>query len=96
MLNALLDERTERASSNWLPAALGRADELREQGQTGEAIALWQAIVELYADDSDAVEHVTQARTNLQAASKTPATTKITTEEAAPSETDSSPKADAQ
>ena len=96
MLNALIDERTERASSNWLPAALSRAEKLREQGQTDDAIAIWQAIVELYADDPDAAEQVTQARTNLQAASETPAAAKVTTDEASKSETDSSPKAEAQ
>lgn len=94
MLNALIDERTERASSNWLPAALDRADKFRKQGQPGEAIAIWQAIVELYADDPDAAEQVTQARTNLQAVSKTPAPARITTDEASQSETDSSPKAE--
>lgn len=96
MLNALLDERAERASSNWLPTALSRADKLHEQGQTDEAIALWQAIVELYADDSDAVDQVNQARARLQAVSETPATTKITTDEASKSGIDSSLKADDQ
>ncbi len=96
MLNALLDERAERASSNWLPAALSRADKLHEQGQTDEAIALWRAIVELYADDPDAAKQVTQARAHLQAVSETSAATKITTDEASKPETDSSLKAEDQ
>lgn len=96
MLNALLDERTERASSNWLPAALDRADKLREQGQTDDAIAIWQAIVELYADDPDAAQQVTQALINLQDVSETPAPAKITTDESSKSEIDSSPKAETQ
>lgn len=94
MLNALLDERTERASSNWLPAALERADKLRKLGQTDDAIAIWRAIVELYADDPDAAEQVTQARTNLREVSETPAPTKVTTDETQKSETDSTPKAE--
>jgi len=93
MLNALLDERTERASSNWLPAALSRADKLREQGQSDDAIAIWQAIVELYEDDPDTAQQVTQARTNLQQVSVTPAAKPVTTDKAIRSETDSSLKA---
>ena len=94
MLDALRDERTERASSNWLPAALDRADKLREQGQTEDAIAIWQAIVELYADDPDAANQVGQARINLRLASEAPAAGNITTDEVPQSETDSSPKAE--
>ncbi len=96
LLNVLLDDRTQRGTSNWLPTALRRADKLIAEGKRDEALTLWKAIIELYADDLSAAEQVAQARTNLQSASETPATTKTATDEATKSDVDSSSKADPQ
>ena len=59
-------------------------------------IAIWQAIIELYADDPDAAEPVAEARRNLQATPAAPAAAKTTTEAPSTSEPDSPPKAEQQ
>lgn len=66
LLNVLLDNRTQRVAAKWLPTALQRADKLFDVGQRSEAIALWSAIVELYADDPSVKEQVASARQHLQ------------------------------
>ena len=94
LLNVLLDERTQRTTSNWLPTALRRAEKLFADGKRNEAITLWKSVVELYADDLGAAEQVAQARSHLEAALAT--STKTATDEATKSETDSPSKAEAQ
>ena len=81
LLNVLLDDRTQRGTSNWLPTALRRADKLIAEGKRDDALTLWKAIVELYADDLGAAELVAQARRNLMEFSEAPAAVKTTTDE---------------
>ena len=87
---ALLDElqtnRAQRSADGWLNSALKRAEQLAANDKQAEAIAIWQAIVELYNDDPDATESVAQARRNLNSMTNATST----------SETDSSPKAESQ
>lgn len=66
LLNVLMDERTQRAASNWLPTALARASKLASDGKPDEARAVWSAIIELYADDPSVEEQVAKARSDLQ------------------------------
>lgn len=72
----LLDElragRTKRAADDWLQSALKRAEDLVAKGQSDAAVAIWNAIVELYADDPEASEFVTQARHRLTVAAEPP------------------------
>lgn len=96
LLNALLDDRTQRAATNWLPATIRRADQLLADGKHDEAISLWRAILELYADDPAATEQVTHARQQLQAIASEPKTAETKPGDSSNSQTDSSPKANAQ
>mgnify|MGYP003390093150 CR=1 FL=1 len=93
LLDVALSSRAQRTASNWLPTALRRADKLLEEGKRDEAIALWKAIINLYADDPSATRQVAQARTQLQAATESPAATDHETEPATPSAADTLPKA---
>ncbi|MBC7816729.1 MAG: serine/threonine protein kinase [Planctomycetaceae bacterium] len=93
LLDELRDNRTKRSADNWLRSALSRAEQLAADNKPAESIAIWRSIIELYADDPDADEHVEQARRNLQSNSDT---SKATTDESSNSETDSPPKAEPQ
>lgn len=71
LYQGLLDERAGRPSSSWLSAALRRADRLQSENHTAEAVAIWNAIISLYAADPDALSQVQQARQKLSAADVT-------------------------
>jgi tetratricopeptide (TPR) repeat protein len=96
LLNVLLDERVQRTTSNWLPSALRRADKLIADGKRDEAISLWKAIVELYADDLGAAEQVALARSKLDAALTTSAANPPKSAESSDTETDPTSKAEPQ
>ncbi len=93
LLDELRDNRTKRSADDWLRSALLRAEKLAADNKPSESIAIWRSIIELYADDPDAAEHVEKARRNLQARSDM---YKVPTDESSHSETDSSSKAELQ
>lgn len=94
--DSLRQDRARRSPDEWLKTSLQRAQQLAEKGQRNEAIAVWKAIVELYADDPGAAKQVEQARLQLRTVTAEPTTTKTTSDESSNSETNSSSKADSQ
>lgn len=65
MLQLLRDDRSERTPEAWLVSALSRAEKHVSTQEIGQAQAIWQAIIELYGDDPEAVAQVRQAQEGL-------------------------------
>ncbi|HLQ45834.1 MAG TPA: serine/threonine-protein kinase, partial [Planctomycetaceae bacterium] len=64
-LDALQSDRTDVTLS--ITEALKRAQRCDEKGQTSKAQQIWQAIIDLYADDPTVAVHVDKARQKLAA-----------------------------
>jgi serine/threonine-protein kinase len=83
--------RVTRETDGWLTAALKRAEQFEQANQPAEAKAIWDAVIELYADDPSAAEHVATARRKLQALGMT---ARAVSDETRTSETSFSTEAD--
>jgi hypothetical protein len=52
--------------------SMRRAEQLRKEGKTEEAVEIWRGMIVLYADDPGAAEVVGRARAALAAANAAP------------------------
>jgi len=63
-------DRQREATVDWLRERLNHASKLNDDGRVADANAIWRAIVDLYADRSDAADAVRQAREALRDSTK--------------------------